>query len=128
MQKAKDLNVIDDVRDPPLAFGRARPETGVWRYAVSAPDFQRLMRMKRLAIIPMMAIPLIFFFGVTVLFGYKRTWMGSAVGGGLNLGYLLILVTYALCWIVALLYFAIATYLLDPLAERAKAYGDGDRS
>jgi uncharacterized membrane protein (DUF485 family) len=126
MRKRRGSDAIDGERNRPLALEAVQLETRERQGAAAAPHFQRLIAIKRRTIIPMMAFSMVFFFGVTLLFGYQRAWMGLALGGGLNLGYALILATYGLCWVIALVYFAVATYWFDPQVRRAIAERDGE--
>ncbi len=97
----------------------------VWKDAVALPSFRSLLGLKRGTIIPLMVLSLTFFFGTTLFYGFGRDLMGKPLIESLNVGYVLIFATYLVCWIVALLYFVIATYWFDPRA--AKALADNER-
>ena len=65
------------------------------------------------------------FFGVSLLAGVARPFMAAKLAGPLNTGYLLIGSTYLACWGVAILYYAAATYAIDPLAAAGRAAAGG---
>ena len=66
----------------------------------------------------MLILSLGFFFGVMLLAGYARTFMAEKIFGSFNVGYLLVVGIYLVCWLVAILYYVLATFYLDPLAAR----------
>ena len=62
-----------------------------------------------------------FFLAVLIMAGFARPLMGAKITGSLNVGYALVLATYAMCWGLASLYAVIADTRLDPQAARAVA-------
>jgi len=73
------------------------------------------------------AFYLVFYLGVTALAGFAPELMASKVVGSLNLGYVLILATYAMAWIVSVLYVRIAGRSFDPKTEAAIAALDAGK-
>lgn len=90
-----------------------------WRAFVQDPPFQRLMQAKRRAIGSMLAGSLGLFFVMMLLAGYARPFMAMKILGPLNVGYAMILLTYVMCWGLAILYAFIAHRVFDPLAAKS---------
>ena len=115
----------DPVARPEVVHGRHAPpagrppRTGDWAHAVALPGFMGLIAVKRRMIAPLLLLPLTYFLGTMLLAGYSRPLMGTKVVGSLNLGYVLIIITYLMCWVVALLYARIADSRFDPQAAQA---------
>lgn len=74
------------------------------RRVVDGSEFRSLLSLKRRTIGPMLAGGMTFFLAVLALAGFARPLMSEKVVGPLNLGYALILATYAMCWGLAILY------------------------
>jgi uncharacterized membrane protein (DUF485 family) len=78
-----------------------------------------LVNEKLKFLIPMAAIYLISFVGLTLLADFAKGVVGTRVIGSVNLGFSLIAFNYLLSWALALIYVSIANDRLDPLAEKA---------
>lgn len=72
-------------------------------------------------LVPMTAIYMVSFIGLTLLADFARGVTGIRVIGALNLGFVLIAFNYLLSWALALFYVRIASDRLDPLAAKAAA-------
>ena len=88
--------------------------------AVPAASLGALVALKRRLIMPMLVVSLGVFFGVSLLAGVARPFMATKLAGPLNTGYMLIGSIYLVCWGVAVLYYAAATYAIDPLAAAVR--------
>ncbi len=91
-----------------------------WHKATQLPSFKALIAAKTSIIVPLLGLSMAFFVGVTLLAGFAREFMTQKVFGPLNVGYVLILATYVMCWIVAIIYIYVADNVFDPKAERAR--------
>jgi uncharacterized membrane protein (DUF485 family) len=78
-----------------------------------------LIKEKLKFLIPMVAIYMISFIGLTLLADFARGFMGTRVVGAVNIGFVLIAFNYLLSWALALIYVKIANERLDPLAAKA---------
>jgi uncharacterized membrane protein (DUF485 family) len=78
-----------------------------------SPHFADLLRTKRATVIPLLVVSIGFFICIALMAGFARPLMMMKVTGSLNLGFLLILVGYGVCWIAALLYIVAANRLFD---------------
>lgn len=99
---------------PPLSAGR-------WGQVAASPAFRALLRAKWRIIAPLMVVYLGIYFTLMLLAGYGRGFMAEPVYGPLNVGYVLILGLYAMCWIISVVYVRVAERIFDPAAERAVA-------
>ena len=70
-------------------------------------------------LVPMTAVFMTGFVGLTVLAGFAKGLVGTKVVGSVNLGFVLIAFNYVLSWLLAILYGLIARSKFDPLAARA---------
>jgi uncharacterized membrane protein (DUF485 family) len=78
-------------------------------------------------LVPMTAIFMVGFMGLTVLAGFAKDLMGTKIIGSVNLDYVLIAFNYVLSWVLAIVYGRIAADKFDPLAARAAAEIAGRR-
>lgn len=65
----------------------------------------------------MLVLSIAFFLLVTLLAGFARPLMTQKVFGPLGLGYVLIIVTYLVCWVSAIIYVNLADRFFDPQAN-----------
>lgn len=84
-------------------------------------SIKKLIAAKLKHLVPMTAIFLVSYIGLTILAGFAKTFMGTRISGGLNLGFLLITLNYLLSWILAIVYVRVANDTFDPLAHEAAA-------
>lgn len=90
-----------------------------WARATNEPSFRALIRAKVGFIAPTMIIYLTLYLGLTLLAGFAPGFMSQPVLGPINLGYLLIFITYVVVWIVTLAYVRVANRRFDHLANEA---------
>jgi len=74
-----------------------------------------LVAAKARFLIPMVAIYMVGYIGLTVLAGFAPRLVALKVAGSLNLGFALIALNYLLSWGLALLYVRIANTRFDPM-------------
>jgi uncharacterized membrane protein (DUF485 family) len=72
-------------------------------------------------LVPMTAIFLTSYIGLTALAAFAKPFVGLKVVGHVNLGFVLIAFNYVLSWGLAIAYGYIAQHKFDPLAARAAA-------
>ena len=80
-----------------------------------------LIAAKRSFLVPMTAIYLIGYIGLTVLAGFAKGFMAHKVVGAFNVGFILIAANYVLAWVLAIIYVRVANATFDPLAKKAVA-------
>ncbi|VTU25027.1 hypothetical protein H6CHR_02311 [Variovorax sp. PBL-H6] len=100
---------------------RAQDEHRRWREAMESRPFAQLLALKRRCITPLLAVSFTFIVVMTLLAGFAKDFMGQKVTGAFNVGYLLVLLTYLLCWAVALIYVHTANRCFDAQARLAIA-------
>jgi uncharacterized membrane protein (DUF485 family) len=98
-----------------------------WSSAVAQPAFRELLRLKWRVIALMLALYSVFFSGLMLLAGYARPLMAAAVLENLDVGYILIIATFLMCWALALLYVFAADSAFDPKSHAvARSFDSGD--
>ncbi len=90
-----------------------------WAEAARPPSFRDLVSAKVRFLVPMIALYLGLYLGMTLLGGLAPDFMARGVIGPVNAGYLMIFATYLMAWIVALVYVRVANRSFDPKADRA---------
>ena len=70
-------------------------------------------------LVPMTAIFMVGYIGLTALAGFAPDLTGRKVAGSLNLGFVLIGFNYVLSWVLAIVYGRVAADKFDPLAAKA---------
>ena len=99
-----------------------------WSSAVAQPAFRELLRVKWRVIAPMLAIYSVFFSGLMLLAGFAQPLMTAAIWGPLNVGYILIIANFLMCWALALVYVFAADRAFDPKSDAvARSIESGDR-
>jgi uncharacterized membrane protein (DUF485 family) len=122
-----ETNMIELSRDADLSVEdpAARPEKDarVVRSAsvVDSPSFTALMRFKRRLVAPLLGFSLIYITSLALLSGYGRSFMAMKVSGAMNVGYLMVFLTYILCWVVSVVYVQIANRNFETLSESVNA-------
>lgn len=91
------------------------------RDAVNTPAFHRLVEARRRIVVPLLGVSLAYIFAMTLLAGYGKPLMAIKVWGAFNLGYLMVLATYLLCWVVAVIYVRVANRTFEALGQEAVA-------
>ena len=94
---------------------------GFWEEAMHTRAFRQLIALKMRTVGPLLAVSFIFILGMSLLVGYDKPLMGAKVFGPVNVGYLLVFLTYLLCWVVSVVYVRIANARFDPQARAAAA-------
>lgn len=94
-------------------------EQKFWDEAVRSTPFTKLLALKARCVGPLLAASFVFIVAMTLLAGYAKPFLAQKVAGAFNLGYLLILLTYVLCWAVSLIYVAAANRRFDAQAAAA---------
>jgi len=84
-------------------------------------SIRRLIAEKLKYLVPMTAIFMVGYIGLTVLAGFARDFLGIKVIGSANLGFALIALNYLISWGLAIAYGRIAAEKFDPLAASAAA-------
>jgi uncharacterized membrane protein (DUF485 family) len=84
-------------------------------------SIRRLISEKLKYLVPMTAIFMVGYIGLTILAGFARDFLGTRVIGSANLGFVLIALNYLLSWGLAIAYGRIAAEKFDPLAASAAA-------
>ncbi len=116
--RAEDVNqVVRQIleQDPAAVPGGASADSDVdWSEAVREPSFQALLSAKARFLIPAVVFYLVFYLGITLLAGFAPGFMARPVVGSVSVGYLLILATYAMVWILAVGYVFVANNTFDP--------------
>lgn len=92
-----------------------------WTKAVRHSSFLALLSTKRRFLVPAVIVYVVFYIGLTSLAGFAKGFMVQKVVGQMNVGYALIIATYAMAWIVAMVYVRVANRTFDPLTEAAVA-------
>ena len=82
---------------------------------------RQLVAEKLKVLVPMTAVFMVSYIGLTALAGFAKSFAGMKVVGSLNLGFLLIAANYLLSWALALIYGRVAATRFDPLAQKAAA-------
>lgn len=90
-----------------------------WTEAVRHPSFLALLSTKRRFLAPAVIFYMVFYIGLTFLAGFAKGFMAQKVVGQMNVGYVLIIATYAMAWIVSVVYVRVANRSFDPMAETA---------
>ncbi len=83
------------------------------RQSCSSPGFRDLVQTKKRIVAPLLIVSLGFFFCITLLAGFAKPLMSIKLAGSFNIGFLLILVAYFVCWVTAVLYVRAANQIFD---------------
>lgn len=97
----------------------SRPTGTPARSMTDRPEFRALIQAKRRSSRPALVIGLGTYLVVSLLAGYAPSLMSERVLGSVNLGFVLILVTYVLTWTIAVLYVRRANRTFDRMADQA---------
>jgi uncharacterized membrane protein (DUF485 family) len=105
----------------------AEDEHRRWGEAMASRPFAELLASKRRCITPLLVVSFAFIIAMTLMAGFAKDFMGQKVIGSFNVGYLLVLLTYLLCWVVSLIYVRTANRRFDAQALLAIAAFDAGR-
>jgi uncharacterized membrane protein (DUF485 family) len=86
--------------------------------ALRLESFRDLTNAKFMLIAPLLGVSLVFITALALLSGYGRSLMSIKIDGSFNVGYLLVLATYALCWAGSVIYVTVANRKFEAAAER----------
>ena len=106
--------------DPPTPEGLNRSDRSApqrWHAAVDSDAFYELLATKLRCVAPLLGFSFVFIITMTLLAGYAKTFMAQKVLGSFNLGYLLVVSTYVLCWVVSVIYVRTANRKFDAQAS-----------
>jgi uncharacterized membrane protein (DUF485 family) len=106
-------------QNPPLVPLRIDEGSEAPVAAVQSMSFRALVNSKIRVVAPLLGLSLLFILGTALLAGYDRSLMAQKVVGALNVGYLLVLLMYALSWAVACIYVHAANNRFDAQAAQA---------
>jgi uncharacterized membrane protein (DUF485 family) len=90
-----------------------------WDEAMQTRAFRELIALKLRMIGPLLVASFVFILGMSLLAGYAKPLMAVKVFGAINVGYLLVFLTYVLCWIVSVAYVRVASVHFDRQARVA---------
>jgi uncharacterized membrane protein (DUF485 family) len=99
----------------------AEDEHRRWGEAMASRPFAELLASKRRCIRPLLVVSFAFIIAMTLMAGFAKDFMGQKVIGAFNVGYLLVLLTYLLCWAASLIYVRTANRRFDAQARLAIA-------
>jgi len=84
---------------------QARDDEGrYWDAAIASASFTELLQTKTRLVKPLLLTSFAFIITTMLLAGYAKGFMAQKVIGAFNMGYLLVLAIYLLCWAVAVIY------------------------
>jgi uncharacterized membrane protein (DUF485 family) len=92
---------------------------GFWDEAMQTRAFRHLIALKVRTVGPLLAASFVFILGMSLLAGYGKPLMAAKVFGAVNVGYLLVFLTYVLCWAVSVVYVRAANGRFDEQARAA---------
>ena len=95
----------------------------MWDKIAASKEFQDLMAMKRVFIVPAFVFFVVYYFALPVLVGYAPDLMSRKVIGQVNLAYLFALSQFFVAWLIAWLYVKAANSfdrLSNDIVERAE--------
>jgi len=81
-----------------------KPTQDEWDRIVASRQFQDLLAVKRLFIVPALVFFLVYYFLLPVLVGYAPKLMGTRVFSTVTVGYLFALSQFLVGWLIAGLY------------------------
>ena len=84
--------------------GDGKPTQEEWDRIAGSRQFQDLLAIKRLFIVPALVFFLLYYFLLPVLVGYAPKLMGTRVFSTLTVGYLFALSQFLVGWLIAGLY------------------------
>ncbi len=88
-----------------------------WDRALETPQFKTLMSMKLRCVLPLLGGSFAYLIAMTLLAGYAPAFMAQKIVGSFNMGYLLVLLTYLMCWMVSVRYVLTANRDFDTQAD-----------
>ena len=101
------MSLADTNNVPPAA------EQADWNRIADSEQFQDLLAIKRIFIVPALVFFLLYYFLLPILVGYAPKLMGTRVIGTVTLAYLFALSQFVMGWVIAWLYLR-ASARFDP--------------
>lgn len=101
----------------------SQDSSSMWDRIAASREFQDLMAMKRVFILPAFVFFVVYYFALPVLVGYAPELMSRKVIGEVNLAYLFALSQFFVAWLIAWLYMKAANSfdrLSEDIVERAE--------
>ena len=98
-----------------LSGAESRPDA--WIDGVQSAEFKMLVDVKQRSIVPMIAIYVVGYMGLSVLAGFGHSILGIKVLGAVNLGFVLIAFNYLMSWVLAIVYARISASTHDPMVQ-----------
>jgi uncharacterized membrane protein (DUF485 family) len=92
------MSLADTNNVPPTA------EQADWDRIADSKQFQDLLAIKRIFIVPALVFFLLYYFLLPILVGYAPKLMGTRVIGTVTLAYLFALSQFVMGWVIAWLY------------------------
>lgn len=98
-----------------------------WIDGVQSAEFKMLVDVKLRSIVPMIAIYVVSYMGLSVLAGFGHSILGFKVLGAVNLGFALVAFNYLTSWVLAIVYARISANTHDPMVQMVvdKALANG---
>lgn len=91
----------------------------------SSPEFQDLRKRYRGWVIPVTIASLAWYFGYVLLAAYAPGFMGTEIGGNINIGLVMGLLQFVSTFAVTAAYVRHADKALDPAAQRLRDHFEG---
>ncbi len=95
-----------------------------WHTIAAAPEFRRLVAMKRRFILPATAFFLLYYLCLPVLAGFAPKFMARPAFAHLNLGFVFALSQFAMTWVLLAVYLQVARkfdYLEAQIVRRVRS-------
>jgi uncharacterized membrane protein (DUF485 family) len=102
-----------------LAGGATHHAEIDWVAAERSPEFQELVKRRRVFVVPATIFFLAWFFGFILLTAYAPDFMGESVYEGLTVGYCLALSQFIMVWVLSAWYLRRSDRVFDALAAKA---------
>ena len=97
----------------------AQGEAIDWESIERSPEFQELVRKRKVFVLPGTIFFLAWYMGFILLTAYAESFMSERVYEGLTVGYCLALTQFVMVLVLGLMYLKRASNTFDPLAEKA---------
>ena len=91
-----------------------------WEALEHTPEFQELIRKKKVFVFPATIFFLSYYMAFILLAGYAKGFMASSVYEGLTVGYVLALTQFLMVLVLGLMYLKRSNDEYDPLRQRVR--------
>jgi len=102
--------------------------TAEWDRIADSPEFQNLLAVKKVFIVPAFVFFLAYYFALSVLVGYAPHLMSIRVIGTVTVAYLFALSQFVVGWLIAWLYLKAAARfdaIADDILDKTRPGGSG---